>query len=260
MIRVRPDRVEAVAADLRERGLTVEPDGRGVVARGDPERLPIGVDAPLAVRPLRDDRPLTAVSVLAGAAAAGRVPVLTGHERALTAARELLGAPRLLAGRRGNDRVFRTVEDRISLPDGTFACVAGRGPLRWRERREETPDADTDGPEEQRRAGADDPPIALSVGGETAAVLGGVDDLTCPGPPSGAFPYRYDRDDDGRFRVFDGDDVVAAFRSVTAMRADGYRPVSLPLVPEHHVRDGGRLARAARLAAVDGDRVRYEAP
>jgi hypothetical protein len=57
--------------------------------------------------------------------------------------------------------------------------------------------------------------------------------------------------------VFAGPETVGQYGTVAAMRADGYRPVPLPLVPEHHVRQHASLARATVLADTDGD-VTYE--
>jgi hypothetical protein len=37
------------------------------------------------------------------------------------------------------------------------------------------------------------------------------------------------------------------------MKANAYRPVPLPLVPEHHLRENPRLARAWGLAVVDSE-------
>jgi hypothetical protein len=44
---------------------------------------------------------------------------------------------------------------------------------------------------------------------------------------------------------------------VTAMREHGYRPLPLPLVPEHHVRQSAPLARAGLLATVSQGTVEY---
>ena len=41
------------------------------------------------------------------------------------------------------------------------------------------------------------------------------------------------------------------------MKSDGYLPVPLPLVPEHHLRENAHLARRWAIAAVDGGEVTY---
>jgi hypothetical protein len=102
--------------------------------------------------------------------------------------------------------------------------------------------------------------LHLSVGEEVVAVFDSVDGLTCPGPVAEAFPARYRRGDDGRFCVREHDRTVGRYGSVAAMRADGYRPVPLPLVPEHHLRHNPSLARAVLLASVDDGSVTYSCP
>lgn len=242
----------------------------GTVARGGPTDL-AGVDAPLHVVQLRDGRPLTVVSAVANAAHEGRVPVFVGDDRTLAAARALLAAPFALDGEGGEEgedagntdnadgRRFRTIEDRIRLTDDTFAAVADRGPLSW---------VELGGESSGDRTGTDSPRLALRVDGERVAVLDSVAALSCPGPSSTTFPYRYERTDEGRIRLLDRDGPVGTVASFGALRNDGYRPVPAPLVPEHHVRTNGRLARRALLAVVEdeaggGDEtapVRYDAP
>lgn len=246
-------RLDAVRADLRTRGFSLDVTEWETVARGESTDL-TDVDAPLHVVRLRDDRPLTVVSAVANAAREGRVPVLTGDDRTLAAAEELLAAPFALADD-GPGRRFRAIEDRIRLTDDTFAAVADREPLSWTE---------TAGAGDGDRTGTDSPRLTLSVDSERVAVLDSVDALACPGPSPTAFPYRYERDDDGRIRLFDRDGPVGHLRSFGALRDDGYRPVPAPLVPEHHVRTNGRLARRVLLAGVDADgdgaTVSYDAP
>ena len=238
-------RVAAVEDDLRERGDTLETDGPAAVARGDHGGL-LERDAPLAIEPLGNGRPLSVVSAVANAADEGRVPVLVGDRTALAAAESLLASPFALAGHAEGRRQFHTVEDRIMLTDGAFACVADDGDLRWTE--------------SESRAATETPRLELSVGGDVVAVFDSVDGLTCPGPEPAAFPFRYSRGDDGRFRVFDHEGVVGQYTGVGAMRRDGFRPVPLPLVPEHHLRHHPELARAVRLAVVEDGTVTYERP
>jgi hypothetical protein len=227
--------VAAVTDDLGGRGFTLDEEGWATVARGRPESL-TGVDAPLAVVPLADSRPLTVVSTIANAAHEGRVPVLVADRRTEREVEPLLSEPFLLEDR--EDREFVPIEDRIRLSDDSYACVGTGGQIEWFEH--------SDGV-------TDSPSLVLSVGGDRVTTLGSVDGLACPGPSVSAFPYSYARGEDGRFRVFENGQAVGQYTSVGAMRADGFRPVPLPLVPEHHVRDHGRLARATLLATVDSD-------
>jgi hypothetical protein len=150
----------------------------------------------------------------------------------------ILSGPFLLRGRRAGGREFLPVEDRIRLQDGSYACTAREGGIRWRE--------------EAGRA-SDEPSLLLEVGGETAAVLGSVGALACPGPSATAFQYAYTRGDDGQFHVLERGRTIGRYPTVSAMRADGFRPVELPLVPEHHVQENGPLARATVVATVAAD-------
>lgn len=245
MPRPTPGRVETVAADLRDRGFETDPQDYGVLARGDATFL--DRDAPLLVVEPRDGDPLTLISAVDNAAASGSVPLLVGHPDTVDAAADLLGPPFALRGDDTAGRRFHSVADRIRLTDDTFACVRTDERPRWRE----APDSGE----------SDDPEILLAAGGETLAALESVDALRCPGPDPSAFRYRYGRDERGRFAVRDRDGVVGRYAGVSAMRADGFRPVSLPLVPEHHVRSNADLARAAVLATVeDDDGVSYRRP
>lgn len=233
-------RRERVAEDLRDRGFTVETDGPAPVASDGPTDL-AGVDAPLELLTLHDDSPLTVISAVANAAHEGNVPVLVVDDHDYDGVRDLLAPPFALAGREDGARQFHTAEDRIQLTDDTFACVAESGDLAWRE-------ADAE---------ADSPPLELTAGGETVAVLESIDGLACPGPSPSAFRHRYDRGENRRFRVHDGNSVVGTYAGVTAMCQAGIRPVPLPLVPEHHIRNNGDLARATLLARVN-EGVQYE--
>ncbi|MXR51948.1 hypothetical protein GRX03_10085 [Halovenus sp. WSH3] len=235
--------LDQIVRDLRSRGFTVDGDERSIVARDGPTTL-AGVDAPLeAVRLSRND-PLAVISAVATTAHEGRVPVLVVDEHDRDGVRELLSSPFAIAGRTDGLRQFYTVEDRIQLTDDTFACVDTDGAFSWAEV------ADSASPES--------PQLHLRVGGQTVAVLDSVEGLACPGPSPAAFRHRYARGEDGRFRVYEGESAVGSYSGVTDMRTHGVRPVPLPLVPEHHVRTNGHLARAVLLAVPDADGVRYE--
>jgi hypothetical protein len=230
-----------VADDLRDRGFALDDDGWMSVASGGPTTL-AGVDAPLAVLPLADSTPLSVVSAIANAAHEGRVPVLVADRRTGDAVEPMLSGPFLLRGRGPEGRRFFTVEDRILLSDESYACLGASGDIRWFEDAGEA---------------SDDPPLVLAVGDEEVTALDSVDELACPGPSVSAFRYSYARGADGRFRVFADGQAVGRYAGVSAMRADGFRPVPLPLVPEHHVREHGRLARATLVASVGDDDVTY---
>jgi hypothetical protein len=239
------DRLQTVAEDLDARGFDVTREGNDLLASGG--SLPaVDVDAALQVSVLRNSRPLTVVSAVATAAEAGRLPVLAADPTTADAAGELLDGPFGLAAAEP-ERVFQAVEDRILLRDDTYACVPAGGRLRWRE---EAPASASD-------RGSDSPQLLLERDGETVAVLDSVDGLACPGPSAAAFPYRYDREQGGQVRVFDADGLVGRYPSMTAMK-EAYRPVPLPLVPEHHIRANSSLARAAVLVRVADGVVDYE--
>ena len=230
----------AVERDLERRGFTLGSREAATTAVDGPADL-TGVDAPLQVVHLVDGTPLTIVSAIANAAHEGRIPVLVVDRWTQEETREVLASPFLLAGRSDGAREFYTIEDRIRLSDDSFACVGSHGRMEWSE-------TGTD---------SDDPELCLDVGGETVAVFDSVDELCCPGPKPMAFEYRYNRGDDGKLRVFRQEQTVGQYTSFRSMRVDGFRPVSLPLVPEHHVRRSGDLARAVLLASVEEDRVEY---
>ena len=233
-------RTAAVERDLQNRGFTLEPGKYATTARDGAADL-AGVDASLEVVHLADGEPLTVVSAIANAAHEGRVPVLVTDQWSREDVTEVVTAPFLLAGERNGARRFYDLEDRIRLTDGSFACVGHRGELTWHE-------VATD---------SDQPGLLLEANGEPVAAVDSVDELACPGPEPTAFQYRYARDDDGRLSVLERGKTVGRYPSFSAMRAAGFRPVSAPLVPEHHVRRNGRLARATLLASVDRGTVEY---
>jgi hypothetical protein len=230
-----------VAEDLQDRGFRLDTDGRTSVARGSSTTL-VPSEAPLAIVSPRNSRPLTVISTIANAVHDGHVPVLVADRQTETEIEHILSDPFLLRDRRAG-RHFFPIEDRIRLPDDSYACLGTTGSVEWFE---------------GGRQATDEPQLRLAAGGETVTVLESVDALSCPGPSTSAFQYRYARGDDGQFRVFDSSRMIGRYNSIKAMRADGFRPLPLPLVPEHHVRDNGKLARATLIARVTGHRtVRY---
>lgn len=230
-------RVAAVTDDLQSRGFTLDDTGWATIAHGDATAI-AGVDGSLAVTPLNNSNPLTVVSAVANAAHDGHVPVLVVDDRTGREIEPILSEPFLLNGRREGARRFFPVEDRIRLSDESYACIGTSGQIEWFE--EATPETD-------------DPPLVLAVGGETTTRLDSVESLACPGPSLSAFEYSYARGDDGRFRVCAAGEPVGRYTSISAMRTSGFRPAPLPLVPEHHVRSHGTLARATLVTSVTGD-------
>lgn len=241
MNHAQSERFDAVLADLEARGFSLREGSYATVSEDGPASL-TGVDGPLSVIELADARPLSVVSAIANATQNERVPVLVTDSYDHDDVLEIVSAPFLLAEQRDGRR-FLSVEDRIMLTDGTFACVGSRGPIQWTE--------------ETDRGSTESPAVDLVVGGERVAVLESVDELRCPGPTPATFRYRYTREDDGRFAVYEGAERRGRYAGVTAMRASGFRPLPAPLVPEHHIRQSARLARAGLLATVAHGTVEY---
>ena len=242
-----PD-VDPVLADLAERGYeTTCLDGAttppAVAAGGDPPGAV--TDRPLSVEPLAEATPLSLVAALADAARHERGALFVADPEAAAAAVEALSDPFLLADERADGRVFYSIPDRIHLTDGTLAAVTARDPT-WRE---DAPGGVT----------GDERALLLEADGETLAALESVEALTCPGPDPEAVPFRYARGEDKRFRVYDRDREVGTFTGVTAMESRGFRPLDMPLVPEHHLRENAGLARRWTVAVVD-DGVEYVTP
>lgn len=230
-----------MADDFRRRGFALSDKGWASIATGA-SFAPTSVDSSLAVIPLRDGKPLTVVSAIVNAAHEGHVPVLVVDSRSAGDIESILSEPFLLAGQQADGRAFFSIEDRIRLSDDSYACAGKSGTLEW---------------SEESRREMDKPRLVLEAGGETVTVLDSVDGLACPGPSVSAFRYSYSRGEEGRFRVFEDGQAVTQYTTIGAMRADGFRPVPLPLVPEHHIRDNARLARAALVATVDAETASY---
>ncbi|MFC5366497.1 hypothetical protein [Salinirubrum litoreum] len=243
---------DAVVADLANRGYRLDhPEGwntPAAVATPEGETTPVTTapgettEAPLAVEPLASADPLTLVARLADAADAGRRVLFVADPETASEVVETLGDPFLLRADTDAGRQFYTIPDRILLTDDSYACVRTDADLAWREERSD----EAAGPEATAR-------LVLDAGEETVAVLDSVDGLTCPGPTPETFRHRYRRGDDKRIHVFDRDGPVGRYAGISAMKANAYRPVPLPLVPEHHLRENPRLARAWSLAVVDPD-------
>ena len=251
-----PSRLAAVVAALRDRGYRC-PDppeaDRPVVATGG-DHPADGSDAPLSVERLRDVTPLTLASSVAAAAHAGRAPVLVIDEWGLEAAHTILGDPFLLRGRVDGCRQFYSIPDRIALTDGRYACVRTDAEPQWRA---DSPTTTANG--DRDRTGTDEPRLLLEADGSILAVLA-ANELTCPGPDPDAFPYRYRRGADKRIHVFDRDREVGRYAGIAAMRENAYRPVAMPLLPEHHIKTSGHLARGVTLAVATADGIEFHRP
>ncbi|OLZ42454.1 hypothetical protein A6E15_16445 [Natrinema saccharevitans] len=257
-------RLAAVIADLRDRGYRypdpIDVEAPVVMTGGDHPAN--GPDAPLSVDRVREVTPLSIVSGLADAAHAGRAPVLVVDEWGVEDAQAILGSPFLLRARTDGRRQFYSIPDRIALTDGRYACVRTDTNPQWREESAtafETGREDPPIEEGRDRTGTDKPRLLLEADGTVQAALA-ADALTCPGPEPDAFPYRYGRGADKRIHVFDRHREVGRYAGIAAMKGNAYRPVSLPLLPEHHVKTGGKLARSVTLAVVTADGVEYERP
>lgn len=258
---------------LRERGYAVTvPEDRAapaaVATPGPDADPPVPVDGGLAVEPLatrsrvrrsRDAStpavdPTRAVDAVAAAVDRGLTCLFVVDERGATAAREVLTDPPAVRAVDGDGcRTFYDVPDRLSTGEG-LACVRADEPPVWRE------ELATGGITGETASGeeASDLPIrlVLAADGEVHAAFDDYPSLTCP--TAGAFPYTYRRGPDKRIHVRNREGrEVGVYASLRGMKADAYRPVPDPLVPEVHL-DGD--LRTAWLLAVDtdSDGIRFE--
>jgi hypothetical protein len=223
-------------------------------------------DAPLAVEPLTPDD-ATATVIASRLAHAldreRRVRFVVDDPEVAEAVRSLLSDPPLLVNERDGRRTFHAGPDRIPVAGGGYACVRyeglGEPAFAWRET--DTPvGAVPAGPGIDAAAvdGAGRPVVprlVCEVDGRVVAVLAGVESLR--EPPAEAFPYAYSRHpNDKRFRVRRGADgaVVESASGFAPMRAAGYVPIPMPIVPEHVLgpafapdRDGESEAAASDL-------------
>jgi hypothetical protein len=217
------------AAGYRLQDATGGPDQRALATPG-PEAAPVGgAVTDLAVEAPAAPDPLGVVTAVADARRHDRRVLFSVDEAGARTVREVLAPP---VGARETDdgRAFYPVEDRIRLAEDGFAMVAVdslRPTFEWYEEPVEEADAPAG------RTGTDRRRLVLDVDGRPTVVLDAVEALACP--PAEAFPLRYERGDDGRFRVHEGDRVVGLFSGVAAMRDRGLEPVPEPLIPEFHL-------------------------
>jgi hypothetical protein len=245
-------------------------DPAAVATPGPDADPPVPVDGALALEPLetrsrvrraRDAGPEQAPAVdptrvvdgVAAAAARDLTVVFVVDAAGAAGVREVLTDPPAVRAVDGDGcRTFYDVPDRLSTDDG-LACVRADEPPVWREESatggitgRRTDDGATDGP--PRR-------LVLTADGEVQAAFDDHAALACPAP--GAFPYTYRRGDDGRMHVRNrAGREVGVYGTLRGLKADAYRPVPDPLVPETHLPTGLRLRTAWTLAVV-GDGVRF---
>ena len=232
---------QLIIRDLQDRDFGVSDDNPAVV-RGDATAF-VGVDAPLEVVPLANDRPLTIISAISTAVDSGRVPILAVDQDCEHTVREFLSPPFGLVGSQNGTRQFYATEGRIRLADGSYACTPTDGPLSWIE----APESESIEPRQ----------LQLMSNSELIAAVESAEAIACPAPPPDRFQYRYSRNEDGQFVVYSGTEAVGTYAGVSAMRADGIQPIPAPLIPTQHIASNPQLAHATVLAVVANGSVRY---
>lgn len=224
---------------LAERGYDiVERDGIAV-AEPTAGTDRIGVPGALCVVDAAVD-PTALLEAIGRAVGEGRTALLAAHPSETTAVRDVLTDPPGLADRTGTARTFYSVPDRLRAGEAGLACCrAEREPV-WREEPAE-------GVTESGTR------FVLYADGDPVTAFEDVGALSCPS--ASAFTYAYRRGDDGRFRVrkLETGRTVGRFPSVRELKANAYRPVPVPLVPERVVE--GYLPEAWALATVEDGRL-----
>lgn len=229
---------EPIIQNLQDRGFTVSDDNHAVVL-GDATAF-VGVDAPLEVVPVANDRPLTIISAISTAVDSEHVPILAADQDYSDTIREFLSAPFGLAGSQNGRRRFYATEGRIQLADGSYACAPTDTPLMWTEVAES--------------ASAEPRQLHLTANSEPIATIEAGEAIACPASHPDQFQYRYSRNEDGQFVVYSGTELVGTYAGVSAMRADGIHPIPAPLIPEQHTASHPQLAHETVFATVaDGD-------
>ena len=232
---------QPIIRDLQDRDFTISDDNPAVV-RGDATAF-VGVDAPLEVVPLANDRPLTIISAISTAVDSGRVPILAVDQDCEHTVREFLSPPFGLVGSQNGTRQFYATEGRIRLADGSYACTPTDGPLSWIE----APESESIEPRQ----------LQLMSNSELIATVESAEAIACPAPHPDRFQYRYSRNEDGQFVVYSGTEAVGTYAGVSAMRADGIQPIPAPLISEQYTASNPQLAHATVLAVVANGSVRY---
>jgi len=232
---------ELIIRDLEDRDFTVS-DNNPAVVLGDATAF-VGVDAPLEIVPLANDRPLTIISAISSAVDNGHVPILAADHDCSDTVREFLSAPFGLTKSQNERRRFYATEGRIQLADGSYACSPTDASFAWTEVAES--------------ASAEPRQLQLLANSEPIATIEAAEAFACSAPQPDQFQYRYSRNEDGQFVVYSGTEPVGTYSGVSAMRADGMQPIPAPLIPEQHVTSNPELARATMLATVADGGVRY---
>jgi hypothetical protein len=250
----RPPAAVAVAVHLGARGYdTAWPTDRAApdcvlspIDGADPPLARVESSRDLAVEALPSAEPTTVIDAVATAVRGGRFALLAADRRtALDARAVLTDPPAVRAVDEEGHRTFYHVPDRLRVGEAGFGAVRADGDLVWRE--EAGGGVTGDG---RTR-------LALEADGRVQAVFDGYPALACPAP--GAFPYTYRREADRRIHVLDRDGhEVGVYPTIRAMKANAYRPVPDPLVPEVHLPGDVRLSQAWAIAVVeDGDVVEF---
>jgi hypothetical protein len=234
------ERLGAVCETLAARGYELDRREGYAVAVPTDDTDAVGVSGPLHVVDAAPE-PVAVLEVVGQARRANRTALFAAHPIDAAAVREVLTAPPGLRTQDDTGRTFYNGPDRLPAGDlGWACCRADESPV-WRE---EAADGVT-GEGSRFVCYADDSVVTAF---DTA------ENLSCP--RASAFPYAYDRDENGRFRVreLDGGRTVGRFNSVTAMKDHAYRPIPAPLVPEEIVGDD-HIPEAWTLATVEEGRV-----
>ena len=232
-------RLNTVEETLAGRGYDVSETDGGIVAEPTPETDPIGAPGPLALVRATTD-PTALLESIGSAASAGRTALLVAHPDDVAAIRRVLTDPPGLVDRTETHRTFYNIPDRLPAGNEGFACCRADDTPIWRE-------TTTEGVTGEGRR------FVLSVDGRPVTAFDDFDALSCPS--ADAFEYAYRRDDDGRFvvRRLASDRIVGGFPSVRELKANAYRPIPVPLVPEAVV--DGYLPETWAIATVDDGRV-----
>ncbi len=236
-----PVDIHPLLQDLQDRGFTVS-SNTSTVVRGDTAAF-VGVDAPLELIPVANNRPLTIISAVSIAVDSGHVPLLVVNQNISDTVTEFLSPPFGLSGSQNGARQFYATEGRIQLTDGSYACTDASEPLSW-----------TEAPESESGKARQ---LQLMATDELIAIIESSEAIACPAPAPASFQYRYRRNQNGQFVVHNGSEAVGTYPGVSAMRADGLQPIPAPLIPEQHIDTNAQLARATLLATITDGSVQY---
>mgnify|MGYP005851031815 FL=1 len=224
---------------LTERGYDISDRDGCAVAEPTAGADRIGVPGPLYVVDASAD-PTALLETIGTAVDGGRTALLVAHPSEAAVIRDVLTDPPGLVDRTGTRRTFYNVPDRLRAGGEGLACCRAAAEPVWRE-------------ESAEGVTGSGTRFVLDTDGDPVTAFEDVESLSCPS--ASAFEYAYRRDDDGRFRVrkLETGRTVGRFPSVREMKANAYRPVPVPLVPERVVE--GYLPEAWALATVEDGRL-----